>query len=291
MNTDNPNTFHNQELLKEVPLFKSLTSEELGEILAAPENGIEEYESKQTIIRESDIGNCMYVILGGSAEVSLRGDSGSRDITIATLRTGDFFGEQALLHDGTGRRNASVRSYQPCKVFRIDKKYVLLHVKLDDDVTTTTDINPKIPGNEILDVIMKMRLFNTLTREELLTIEDWAKTISVGPGEFVLKESEAADFLYVVLEGSVEVFTLDQDGRLVILANHKPGSYFGEQALLSDDNDKRNSYVRTDGVSRLIQIPKEYFRLILRRDSTLESALKKIGDAQKDEIEKIKGES
>ncbi len=284
------NILHNQELLKKVPLFKSLSIEELGKILDAPENGIEEYESKQTIIRESDIGNCMYVILEGTAEVSLRGDSSGRDITITTLRAGDFFGEQALLHGGTGRRNASVRSYQPCKVFRIDKKHVLLHIKLDDDTTKPTEINPNTPGNEVLEVIMKMRLFETLTRDELLAIDEWTKIITVGPGEFVLKESETAEYLYVVLEGLVEVFTLDQDGRIVILANHKPGSYFGEQALLSDDNDKRNSYVRTDGESRLIQIPKEYFRIILRRDDTLEGALKEIGVAQKDEIEKIKGQ-
>ena len=286
----NANTFENQKLLKNVPLFQSLSNDELADILSASENGIEDFGQKTTIIRESDLGECMYVILEGSAEVSLRSD-GNRDITVATLRKGDFFGEQALLPDSSGRRNATVRSYQPCKVFRIDKKYVLLNIKLDEETTTTTDINENAPENEVLNMLMNIRLFKSLTREELLTVNEWTSTIDVGPGEFILKEDEPADFLYVVLDGAVEVFTIDQDGSVVILAKHKPGSYFGEQALLSDENDKRNSYVRTNGTSRLIRIPKEYFRLVIRRDNTLETALKKVGDAQKDEINKIKGDN
>lgn len=280
------NTLHNQELLKEVPLFDDLSNDDLAEILDAPENGIEDYESKQSIIRESDIGNCMYVVLEGTAEVSIRGD-GNRDITLATLRKGDFFGEQAILPEGTGRRNATVRSYQPCKVFRIDKKYVLLHIHPDED-TTTTDINPNSVGGEVLELLMNMRLFKALSREELLSVDEWTKVLDVGPGEFVLKEDDPADFLYVILDGLVEVFTLDQDGGLVILAKHSPGSYFGEQALMSDNDSKRSCYVRADGLCRLIRIPKEYFRLVLRRDSELENALKKVGHAQREEIEKIK---
>ena len=52
----------------------------------------------------------MYIVLEGTVEVSIRGVSGGREITIATLNAGDFFGEQSLLPGGTGRRNASVRA-------------------------------------------------------------------------------------------------------------------------------------------------------------------------------------
>ena len=71
----------------------------------------------------------------------LRGSAGGREISIATLRAGDFFGEQSLLPGGTGRRNASVRAFHPSKLFRIDKKHVLLNVGgLDESEDVTVQV-------------------------------------------------------------------------------------------------------------------------------------------------------
>src|SRR5690606_27618663 len=111
------------QTLKKIPIFSSMSDQELQAIINAPENGIEEYKSKEIIIREMEIAQCMYVMLEGTAEVSLRGtDNFGREVVIATLRPGDFFGEQALAENTTtGRRSASVRCQIPAKVFRIDK--------------------------------------------------------------------------------------------------------------------------------------------------------------------------
>ena len=295
------------QVIRNIELFESLSDDAIQAILNAPENSIEEYKPKDIIIREDEIGDSMYVILEGTAEVMIRGGSANREITIATLRAGDFFGEQALLPEGTGRRNATVRAMHPAKLFKIDKKYVLLSIKKDvtrpehaEDQTEInpevtelnpelTEVNPNTTSHEVRDLIMKMRLFQTLGRDELLSIDDWTRVLSVGPGEFVIKEDEGGDYLYVVLEGTVEVFTFDEDDKIVILAKHAPGAYFGEQALLADEEGKRNAYVRTNGIARLIQIPKEYFRLILNRDSDLVSELKEMGEKQRQEIEKLRG--
>jgi len=109
------------------------------------------------------------------------------------------------------------------------------------------------------------------------------------PPPLVIKEDEGGEYLYVVLEGTVEVFNFDDADRIVMLAKLEPGTYFGEQALLANGEGKRNAYVRTNGTARLIQIPKEYFRLILNRDSDLASELKNIGEKQREEIKKLQG--
>ena len=297
------------ELLKSTPIFRSLSDELLAGILQAPENGIEEYEPKQRIIRESEIGDCMYIILEGAVEVSIRAESSNREIAIATLRAGDFFGERSLMPGSTGRRNASVRAIFPTKVFRIDKKYVLLSIKRDDfeldedeDVTAINfgakkappapptpeqkvvpppEVKPQFPPDEVRDLIMKIRLFNKLNQDELLSIHNWTEVVNVGPGDFVLKESQPGEAMYIILDGTVEIFTLDNDGKIVILAKLTNGEYFGEQALMPDSKGKRNAFARTDKESRLIKIPKEYFRLVLNRDSELARELKQKHEAQK----------
>ncbi len=276
--------------LSKVPIFASLSDAELKEIINSPDNGYEEYDMKQGIIREEEIGDCMYVILEGTVEVSIRSGMGGREITIATLREGDFFGEQSLLPGGTGRRNASVRALYPSKLFRIDKKHVLLHVSgLDESEDVTTIPAFKAEEQEVRDMLGKLRLFQSLSEVELDSYRSWTEVVTVGPGDFVIKESEPGEHLYVVLDGIVEVFIIDEDGKINILARLEPGDYFGEQALMDGSSGERNAYVRTDDETRLIKIAKDYFKLALKRDSVLAMALSKVGESQKEEISKLEG--
>lgn len=291
--------FTDIELLRKIPVLSALSDAELQRIINSPDNKIEEYKPKELIIRESEIGDCMYVVLEGAVDVSIRGEGGGvigREISIATLRAGDFFGESSLHSDTTGRRKASVRAFLPTRVFRIDKKHVHLGVKdtlNDEDITniTTPGYKHKPEDSEAKKLMKSMRMFDTLKEEELATASTWAEVIEVDAGEFVVKESEKGDCLFVVLSGTVEIFTFDDDGRIVILAEHRRGEYFGETALLPGSTGQRNAYARTNGPAKLIKIPKAYFRLILNRDSELSEALKKVSEAQKKELDKIQKSS
>lgn len=277
-------------ILRKIPIFHSLSDAELKQILTAPENGIKEYGTKETIIKESEIGDCMYVILDGSVEVLMRGMG--RDITIATLRAGDFFGEQALtIMDATGRRNATVKTGHNAKLFRIDKKYIQLTLSGEnvgpEDLTITQVVKPD-HDKEVRELIQGMRLFESLKESELKSIGTWTEICTVGPGDFVIKESEKANCMFVVLSGSVEIFTQDDEGKVTVLANHERGGYFGEQALLPGATGVRNAYARSNGLARLIRIPKAYFRLILTRDNSLVESLNKVGQVQKNQREQTK---
>ena len=281
------------DLLRNTPIFSSLGVNELQQILQAPENEIEDYEPKQLIIREAEIGDCMYIILQGTVEVSIRSGSGNRDIGIAYLRSGDFFGDKSLLPDSTGRRNASIKAIHPTKVFRIDKKYVLLGIKRDIetdgiDSEDVTEVNYNFEPDEVRDAIMKLRLFRSLNYDELASIRDWTEVITVGPGDFVIKESQHGEDMYVILDGTVEVFTLDDDGKILILATFKDGDFFGEHSLMPESKGKRNAFARADNESRLIKIPKDYFRLILNRDSEIYKALKEKHAIQNQQRKNIK---
>lgn len=277
-------------ILRKIPIFSALSERDILRILQAPENGIEEFGMKETIVKESEVGDCMYVILDGAVEVFIRGTGGrGRELPIATLRAGDFFGEQAIISSGrTQRRNATVRSLHSARVFRIDKKYVNVSVK--SDVRGSEEITVPHPTNRDMEVrrlIKGMRLFKSLKDNELTSIGTWTEIKSSGPGDFVVKESEKADCLYVVLSGKVEIFTIDDEGKVIILAIQEPGTYFGEQALLPGSDGKRTAYARSQDKAKLLRIPKAYFRLILNRDSELADALQKIGSKQKNVRDKI----
>ncbi len=58
------------------------------------------------ICHEGEPGDAMFVVLRGAVQVYTRNHDG-RELVLARLETGEYFGEQALLPGGTGRRNAS----------------------------------------------------------------------------------------------------------------------------------------------------------------------------------------
>ena len=283
------------KILKGIDIFGPLSEVAIEQILTAPENAVESYAAKDFIMREQEEGENMYVVLTGSVEVLIRGGasgrqvSNEREIPISTLHEGDFFGEQALLPGGYGKRNASVRAITDCKLFRLHKKYVDLHVNRDLDLTMTQITMLELPQDkEVREILESMRLFQKLGEKEIRDFRQWTEIIEVMPHELVFREREPAENMYIVLEGELEVFIKSEASKETVLVVLKQGNYFGELALLDLTRGKRNASVRAKRRSRLIKIPKKYFRLSLKRDPSLVKAMQTINKAQKARLKAAK---
>jgi len=75
------------------------------------------YPSKQLIIREGDPSTDLYYIISGSVSVQVE-DKKGREIVLAYLNPGDFFGELGLF-DETLKRSAFVRAKEKCEIAQI----------------------------------------------------------------------------------------------------------------------------------------------------------------------------
>jgi CRP/FNR family cyclic AMP-dependent transcriptional regulator len=91
------------EQLAEVPLFESLSSDELKAV--ATLSDLRHEDAGATLVGEGAPGYSLFVLREGSADVTSGGD------TVTTLGPGDFFGEIALL--GEGVRTATVTASSP----------------------------------------------------------------------------------------------------------------------------------------------------------------------------------
>jgi len=261
--------------LRKLEIFSPLTETELQQLLDAPQNGIEDYASKENIINESEIGKCMYIILEGSVEVYIKGGIGKGDVYVTTLHAGEYFGENVVLSAEPVKRTASVRAYLPAKVFRIDKQRALEVVK------GHTKISGRFPPDEARDMIMSLPMFNSLNHEELLTIRDWAPVVTYKQNEFIFKAGGSAEYMYVILEGNIELLALGGDGTIVVVSKHKKGEFFGEIDLVPESRGKYSIFARASTESRIIKIPKEYFRILVSRDSKLADNLNTIHNIKK----------
>ncbi len=88
------------------------------------------YRDGETIIRQGEVGDCMYVIQAGEVEVLQRKDS--REVRLATLGKWDAFGEMALFEGEV--RSATVRALGEVRVLTVDRKTFLRRVHEDPSI-------------------------------------------------------------------------------------------------------------------------------------------------------------
>jgi CRP-like cAMP-binding protein len=85
------------------------------------------FQPGDDIVRQGDVGDCMYVIQQGDAEVLKEVDG--EQIRVDIMKTGDIFGEIAIVEHTT--RSSTVRAITEVHVMTIDRKTFLRRVQED----------------------------------------------------------------------------------------------------------------------------------------------------------------
>lgn len=99
-------------------LFHEFTETEMDAFTALIERVT--VEAGERIVRQDELGDAMFIVLSGTAKVIHRRDG--REIELAVLKEGEFFGELALVDEGP--RSADVEAVTPCELWRISQATV-----------------------------------------------------------------------------------------------------------------------------------------------------------------------
>jgi CRP/FNR family cyclic AMP-dependent transcriptional regulator len=87
--------------------------------------------------------------------------------------------------------------------------------------------------------LARVPLFKRLEPEELEHLAEEVDQVNYKAGETIFHEHDRGDALYILEEGSVRIWVMDEDVNEVTLAELKPGDFFGELAVL--DRGERSS--------------------------------------------------
>src|SRR5256886_5246755 len=133
MPADETNLSEEAQSLSRVPLFKRLEPPEREHL--AEEVDQVNYKAGETIFNEHDRGDALYILEEGAVRIWVY-DEDVKDVTLAQLKPGDFFGELAVLD--RGERSSSATAITDIHLHRLSsddfQKFLLEHPDASIDV-------------------------------------------------------------------------------------------------------------------------------------------------------------
>ena len=223
----------------------------------------ESYEAGDILIRQGDDGDRFFVIQTGTVEV-LAEDSRGGHRVLAYLRSGDYFGEVALLADVP--RTATVRAVTGVGVYSLvredfEEATADLGQSAESMVDAIRDIR-RLRSVPMLRSRPESELFILLTK---LDLKEWE------PDTTVFEQGTVGDQFYIIRSGEVAIEAGDNGGPAREVATLRAGEYFGEIALVSDV--PRTAGARTKARTELWSLAKEDFLELVQSQGSAAQAL------------------
>jgi len=104
-------------LLKEIDIFSGLSAAELAAIAA--ETKELDYPGKETVIRQNEMGETVFLIIDGKVEV-IKELGGGKEVVLDHITSGGAFGEMALIDDAP--RSATIPTTEPSRFLILHKQ-------------------------------------------------------------------------------------------------------------------------------------------------------------------------
>lgn len=222
------------------------------------------FKPGEEIITQGDIGHEFFVIKSGEASVIVQSDIGA--MTVATVRAGDYFGENALLHDEP--RNATIKAQTDMTTLMVTREKFQelgLHLRLEfakrKAVCAASDrapprlktMAPKTPEQTdfIIENLQRNNNLRTITEFNTKGVNQLASSAwleEVAEGQKIIQQGdEKAEYFYIVQKGSFDVLVAetvvnpsglsgrdddDRYGTPSKVGTIPVGGSFGELALL-----------------------------------------------------------
>ena len=144
-------TRRREDLLTNIPLFESLTPEDLRSLAKRLENT--EFGENEVIFRQGDEGSSLFIIEEGAVEISY-GD-GKAKVLLAHLFAGQYFGELSVF-DGAPR-SATATTTRRSRLVRLDR----------DDLVDFVNKNPAAALRIIAEMSERLRQTNELMSRQV----------------------------------------------------------------------------------------------------------------------------
>ncbi len=132
--------------------------------------------------------------------------------------------------------------------------------------------------------IQKCRLFELLPAADISYLESRARVKAFPGNSSVYFPGDAAESVFVLVEGRIRLYSITPDGKQAILAIIEPGELFGELALLG--SDERDEHAQAVGKSKVVSMPRDAVETVLLRNAHVSLAITKFIGMRRKRLER-----
>jgi len=226
-----------------------------------------ELEEGETLIRQGDTDEGIYMIIDGELAVLVLYRKQSKPTMIHILNEGEIVGEIAFLE---GRaRSASVVANTQATVLKLVPKRVLQCMlefpEVGDAMRQESEFRKSltaINGNKIL---------TTLSEEEKNELAMQAKMVYYPPFTVVSRSKDSLPWIGIMVSGLIRIVAEDRVGHSHLLEPIKPGDTIADIATLREEALMADMITVND--SAILQIPADLFRKVMNANPAIKKRL------------------
>jgi lysophospholipid hydrolase len=217
----------------------------------------------ETLFRQGDPGDAFFIVLEGSLEARLPGAGDG--IVLERLDAGQCFGEIGVLtHQPRAATVVAVESTRVFRIFRVESEALFL-------------ARPEL-RTRLLDLAAQRRpslhlrgteLFRELDDDAFARLDEIGRWVKLGAGEVLFRQGDAADALYVVVHGGLEVLVESRESEVVDVLGR--GACIGEMAVLT--HGERSATARAVRDSELLRLDRADFEALVNRHPSVGLAI------------------
>ncbi len=213
--------------LPEIPLFSDLPRPAFARLVDQMQ--VRTVSVGDVIIREGDTGTSMFIISQGAVRIWKKLKD-NKDVAVARLAEGAFFGEISLLTDAP--RTATVTADEESIIFEVNREAI------EDVIEHFPSVRNMLlrfyRSRLVAQLIAASPALASLNKEHRVEIVQKFVYREVPQDRVVLKQGQIGDGLYMVVTGRLQVLRTVGAEQLHV-ADLKPGDIFGEMSLLNHE--------------------------------------------------------
>jgi len=214
-------------------MFSALDDKEKDIVIDAMEEV--SIDVNEVIITEGDQGDCLYVVGSGTLFCTKIFPGNTDPTFLKTYQPGEAFGELALLYNAP--RAATITANEPCALWKLDRDTF-------NHIVKGASQKRREKYEKFLESVS---IFSTMEPYERSKLSDAFVEHKYKQGDFVIKEGEAGNDLFLLQEGTaIATKTLKEGEEPTQVMAYKTGDFFGERALLKSEPRAANVVATSD---------------------------------------------
>lgn len=215
------------ELLSRNVLFGFLTTKDLKGVAGAMQQKI--FYKDDVVMAQNSISNTLYIIQFGNADIIKEGQK------VFVKVEGTAVGEIELMYD------------TPCVATVRVCSERLVTWALDRDTYRNLVMGTAIRRRETyMKHLECVPFLESLSSYEKLQVADALSSDEYQAGDHIIRYDTEGEWMFIILEGVVEVIGRDSEGQHTVVCEFKAGDHFGELEFLNNHRTVADVVAKTD---------------------------------------------